>query len=388
MTTFAIVGLGSLTFSGPVQAETMDQLKEKQSEVKDERAEVKSKLSKAEAKVADVLLDVEKLNQEIEQLEDELEYNQEMIERAKEHIDKYEDEIAVVEKEIAELENNIAERFDILKQRATSYQKTGGNVRYMEVLFGAQSFNDFISRVAAVTKITESDTELIKQQEDDKAKVKEYQAEIEEKLTEQREMKGELEGTIELVEEQQKENKENRKSLKKKEKELKDLVAEFEDEDSSLAAIEAEISQDIDRLRTPTSLATLSDKQPKVSGGGNFNSAIEAGLSQTGTRYLSAGKGPGGFDCSGFVSWAYGQAGRSIPSNTGALSGIGQQVDISQAQPGDLIFFDTVGRNGHVGIYLGNGQFLGSQSSTGVAVASLSNSYWSKTFKGHVRRIN
>src|SRR5699024_8022199 len=105
---------------------------------------------------------------------------------------------------------------------------------------------------------------------------------------------------------------------------------------------------------TTNKLTTLSEKtkeKTKVTGGGNFNSAIQAGLSQTGTRYLTAGKTPGGFDCSGFVSWAFGQAGRTIPSSTAQLRSLGQKVSYSQAQPGDLIFFDTVGRDGHVGIY-------------------------------------
>lgn len=395
MSTFALVGLGSLIFSSSVQADTVDDLKAKQSEVKDERSEIKKDLSKAESKVADVLIDLEELNEEIDSLEEELVYNKEMMEKAENQIVKFEEDIAIIEERVAELEENIAERFETLKQRATSYQKTGGNVGYMEVLFGAKSFNDFISRVSAVMKITDSDTELINQQEVDKTEVKKHQAEIEEKLIEQKEAQLELEGMKDLIVEQQAENKENQKVLKKKEAKLNKLVAELEDEDSSLATIEAEVNRNIDRLRSPVASnsnpKTVSNNNPIVGGGGNFNSAIEAGFSQRGAPYVGAGKGPGGFDCSGFVSWAYGEAGYSIPSNTGQLSGIGQSVPYSQAQPGDLIFFDTTGgpgSNGHVGIYLGNGQFLGSQSSTGVAVASLSNSYWSRTFNGHVRRIN
>src|SRR5699024_11279505 len=65
-------------------------------------------------------------------------------------------------------------------------------------------------------------------------------------------------------------------------------------------------------------------RNSKPSAGGG--SAISAGKSRIGDPYVWGGKDPGGFDCSGFVSWAYGQAGKSIPSNTGALSGTGTKV--------------------------------------------------------------
>lgn len=418
LTTFAVVGFGSLLVSEPAQAETIDDLKTKQSKVKDERAEIKKDLSEADAKVADVLIDLKEINNEISRLNDELNHNEEMIEKAEGNIAKTEKTIEEIEGEIDRLEKVIEERFDILKERASSYQKTGGNVGYMEVLFGSTSFNDFISRVSAVTKITESDAELIKRQEEDKAQVEIHQAEVEVQLNEHLDMKLELEGMKELIKEQQEETKENKKKLKKKEKELTSLVKELKTEDSTLSALESQINQNISSLQTPVTVATTSNNNNDNSNNNtnsssntndnlttvakssdtsndtpskpspNSSSAIEAGHSQVGTSYKSGGKNPSGFDCSGFVSWAYGQTGKSIPSSTQLLRGMGQKVSLSEAQPGDLIFFDTNRPDGHVGIYLGNGQFIGSQSSTGVAVASLSNSYWSKTFDGHVRRIN
>src|SRR5699024_5803178 len=108
-----------------------------------------------------------------------------------------------------------------------------------------------------------------------------------------------------------------------------------------------------------------------VFGGGRTQSDIENGY----------------FDCSGFVSWSYSQEGVSLPASTGGLANSGKKVSYSEAQPGDLVFFDTYKKNGHVGIYLGNGQFIGSQDSTGVAKVDMSNPYWSKHFHGHVRRV-
>ena len=60
---------------------------------------------------------------------------------------------------------------------------------------------------------------------------------------------------------------------------------------------------------------------------------------------------------------------------------------MSEAQPGDLVFFDTYKIDGHVGIYLGGGKFIGSQSSTGIAIADLTSGFYKKKFNGRVMRI-
>ncbi|MED4403272.1 NlpC/P60 family protein [Metabacillus fastidiosus] len=97
----------------------------------------------------------------------------------------------------------------------------------------------------------------------------------------------------------------------------------------------------------------------------------------------------GRFDCSGFVYWAFREAGIDIgpTGNTDTLKNKGTRVSTSEMQPGDLVFFDTYKKDGHVGIYVGNGKFIGSQGSTGVAIANMSSGYWAEKFNGRVVRI-
>lgn len=99
----------------------------------------------------------------------------------------------------------------------------------------------------------------------------------------------------------------------------------------------------------------------------------------------------GRLDCSSFVHWAYKQNGIDLgpltSTSTETLNKIGRPISITEMKVGDIIFWNTYKRDGHVGIYIGNGQFIGAQSSTGVAIESLSNSYWQGVFSGHVRRI-
>jgi cell wall-associated NlpC family hydrolase len=85
--------------------------------------------------------------------------------------------------------------------------------------------------------------------------------------------------------------------------------------------------------------------------------AVNFAVGELGTPYVWGGSAPGGFDCSGLVIWAFAQAGRSgLPHYTGALWSSGTRIS-SQADlaPGDLVFFHGLG---HMGIYIGNGQFV------------------------------
>jgi cell wall-associated NlpC family hydrolase len=111
---------------------------------------------------------------------------------------------------------------------------------------------------------------------------------------------------------------------------------------------------------------------------------VGVALSQLNTPYVWAGAAPGGFDCSGLVMWAYSQVGVSLPHSTYAQWGYGVSVSRDQLQPGDLVFFDGLG---HVGIYIGGGQFVHAPHTGDVVkISSLDESWYASTFVG-ARRI-
>jgi cell wall-associated NlpC family hydrolase len=97
-----------------------------------------------------------------------------------------------------------------------------------------------------------------------------------------------------------------------------------------------------------------------------------------------------GLDCSGFVKLVYQQTtGLLLPRNASEMSKLGDAVQTDDLQPGDLVFYNTLRRaNSHVGIYIGEGQFVHSPSRGGrVRVESMAGTYWKKRFDGAKRLV-
>lgn len=106
-----------------------------------------------------------------------------------------------------------------------------------------------------------------------------------------------------------------------------------------------------------------------------------------GYPYVYGGSSPSGFDCSGFVQYIYRQFGYSINRTATAQLSNGYSVSYDDLCPGDLVFFGYGASASHVGMYIGNGMIVHAQnSSTGVVITSLSDSWYASRYIG-ARRI-
>ncbi|WP_299018051.1 NlpC/P60 family protein [uncultured Photobacterium sp.] len=109
-----------------------------------------------------------------------------------------------------------------------------------------------------------------------------------------------------------------------------------------------------------------------------FNVVYE---SWKGTPYRLGGSNKRGIDCSAFVQVGYSTVfNLKLPRTTGELVKMGQWIPLVEAEEGDLVFFKTGRRLRHVGIYLGNFEFLHASTSRGVIISRLDNPYWRGTF--------
>ena len=95
---------------------------------------------------------------------------------------------------------------------------------------------------------------------------------------------------------------------------------------------------------------------PSPGGTGEGEIAVQAALTRVGSPYSWGAAGPGAFDCSGLVMWAYQQAGIALPHSSQALASGGMPVSRDQLQPGDVVNFYSDAS--HTGLYVGNGMMV------------------------------
>lgn len=385
--TTVTLGVGSLFTVSPVNAESIQNIEsnivsvqQQLSSLQAQRSEVEAQIQKIEQAIADNSAKIESTNAQIAETQTEIEQ---------------------LNSAIAEIEERIVARNETLKARAVSYQASGGQLSYLEVVLGSKNFGDFIDRVGAVATIIDADREMIEAHEADKKEVEEKYKEVEQKLNGLNSMKVELEGMQAQIAEQKANNEALRAQLVNQEN---DSIAEI----SSLQQQKAELQAAAAAAKTtaPSKSQAGTSKGTSVSNSSSIlvsntavpsdaiSTVINAGYKYIGNSVYVFGGGRtasdianGRFDCSGFVSWAFSQAGIRVGASTDSLKGTGTPVSVSEMRPGDMVFFNTYKQDGHVGIYIGGGKFIGSQSSTGVAIANMSSGYWANTFNGRVMRV-
>jgi len=126
----------------------------------------------------------------------------------------------------------------------------------------------------------------------------------------------------------------------------------------------------------------------KASSKVNYQSQLETEFQRyKNTPYKYGGTDKRGFDCSGFVNTVYQNAFKlNLPRTTSEMSKMGVKIKRNQLKIGDLVFFKPSKKYMHVGIYVGNNQFIHSSTSKGVIKSNLDNVYWTKKYR-FARRI-
>lgn len=144
-------------------------------------------------------------------------------------------------------------------------------------------------------------------------------------------------------------------SLSQQERDAADAAQEQANA-SANAAAPAEAASRSDARTDLAATSSAAESAPSApAGSGAAAVAVAAALSKVGSPYVYGAAGPNAFDCSGLTSWAWAQAGVSIPRTSGGQAGL-PSVPLSQLQPGDLVtYYSPVS---HVAMYIGNGQVV------------------------------
>jgi cell wall-associated NlpC family hydrolase len=142
-------------------------------------------------------------------------------------------------------------------------------------------------------------------------------------------------------------------------------------------------------IKTPSDTETISDNGNKASRGAisKGNEVVNYAYKFLGKPYAYGATGPNAFDCSGLTQYVYNKFGVDISRTTYTQVEEGTKVKRSELRAGDLVFFNTEGSISHVGIYIGDGEFIHApRTGKPVMVSSLSDGYYSARY-ATARRI-
>ncbi|MBC2169782.1 LysM peptidoglycan-binding domain-containing protein [Listeria booriae] len=136
-----------------------------------------------------------------------------------------------------------------------------------------------------------------------------------------------------------------------------------------------------------SSSSNTNNNSNSSSSSASYSSLINEAEKHLGKAYSWGGNGPSTFDCSGYTKYVFAKLGISIPRTSGSQYAAATKISASQAQPGDLVFFNYGSGIAHVGIYVGNGQMINAQDN-GVKYDNITSGYWAKYLVGYGRVAN
>ncbi|MBJ8071934.1 NlpC/P60 family protein [Bacillus cereus] len=380
------------------------------------------------------------LNKTIQGLDKSVQENASKLDETTKKVSDTEQLIENKNKDIAELQTKIAKREELLRKRLVALQEQPNTNVVTEVLVNSKNIADLVDRLNSVSKILESDEDIMKTQQEDQTNVKKDVETVKEKQKELKEAQAQIEtAKKELdVEKEKKATAVNDlsgkmdtvvTSMTSTEGQLKDLEKQAlqlqriaEEEAQAKAAQEAAAQKQAEQAAkeaqaqqaapaqqaspaqapaqqaAPANNAGQAQKEepkkeapkkeaPKKEKPAPAPTPPAPGVIGKAQQYLgmpyvwgSASPSNGGFDCSGFISYVFGVGRQDVAGYWNSVS------KVSSPQPGDLVFFQGTYKAGpsHIGIYVGNDQMIHA-GDKGIAYSSLSSSYNQKHFLGYGR---
>ncbi len=380
------------------------------------------------------------LNKTIQGLDKSVQENAAKLDETTKKVSDTEQLIEKKNKDIAELQTKIAKREELLRKRLVALQEQPNTNVVTEVLVNSKNVADLVDRLTSVSKILESDEDIMKTQQEDQASVKKDVATVKEKQKELKEAQAQIE-TAKKELDAEKEKKaaavndlsgkmdtvvtsmtSTEGQLKELEKQALQLQRIAEEEAQAKAAQEAAAQKQAEQAakaaQAQPAQAPAEQAAPANNGGQaqkeepkkeepkkeepkkeapkaekktpEQNSAPtppDTGVIGKAKQYLgkpyvwgSASPSNGGFDCSGFISYIFGVGRQDVRGYWNSVS------KVDSPQPGDLVFFQGTYKAGpsHIGIYVGNGQMIHA-SDKGIAYGDINSSYNQKHFLGYGR---
>lgn len=255
---------------------------------------------------------------------------------------------------------------------------TGGETSTLEILLGATSLSDFLSRTDTVNRVSKQDLRIVLEIKAAKAEMKKREAALEKAQARQAAVVADLAAQKASIEGQLAERQQLLSTIKSQ-------IAAIEAAEARRQARARELAEQ--RLQNaPATTPSSGPPETFIDGEtppAQYGGVVGIAMRYLGVPYVWGGASPSGFDCSGFSMYVYAQVGVSLPHNAAMQYGYGSPVARAQLAPGDLVFFNGLGHNG---IYIGGGQFIHSPHTGDVVKISPITGWYSSTWVG-ARRL-
>jgi cell wall-associated NlpC family hydrolase len=311
---------------------------------------------------------------QIQELDSNLEHVIEAYNSAQVELDKIVAEQKLNEKRLRIARSNLGAAQGTLEERLIQLYQNG-SPDLVEVLLGSSSLDEILDGLDTAARVSDQDAQIL-------SEVRKFQAEVEQR-------KAELEKARDHQEDVVAERAARRQQIEETLAQRQELLASIKDQIVQLKEEERRRQARLEEA-AEARLETQSTGGGGGGGGGGgpappskYGGVVGIAMQYLGTPYVYGGSSPSGFDCSGFVMYVFSRVGVSLPRVVSAQYTVGVPVSRSELQPGDIVFFNSLG---HDGIYIGGNQFIHSPHTGDVVKIDSITGYYSSGYVG-ARRV-
>ena len=355
--TFFVVAMAALTAASPLHASP-------------------GSVSSKQAEAQSVLSQIQGLDANLERAVDA--YN-----LANEKLAGIEGDLRENKSELKLARSNLRHAQKMLNQNLVEMYTSGGKQdNGLEVLLGATSMDNLLTRIDTMNRVSDQSTDVLRQVKTFRTKVRVQRARLQKAHVEQARLVAERSAERASIEGQLASRRQMLSSIKD---EIASMQAAEQARQAQLAAqARARLSANGVAVLNASAGAVTEPVGPVYTPPpSKYGGVVGIAMQYLGVPYVYGGASPSGFDCSGLVMYVFNQIGVSLPHNAAAQYGYGMPVSRDQLQAGDLVFFNGLG---HVGIYIGGGQFIHAPHTGDVVKISSLSGWYSSTFVG-ARRL-
>ena len=360
-TAIAMASILSLGFTGSLAtAASISELNKQKENIEGKKSEIQSEINEASKKLDELEKKQAGLKSEMEEIDLEIQDAEAKINETNDKIKETNKEIKMLQGEIQTIEERIEKRNELLKDRARALQ-ANGKINYLDVILGAQSFTDLISRISAVSTILEADKSIIEEQKEDLKLLEESKEKLEKDKKKIEALKTELELTKKALKKKKKEKDKIYKKLKEEQNQVEEYFMDLHEQQKVYAGQEAAIKKAIELEKQRQKEAA----KLKSSGGMFIRPTSGPVTSEFGPRW---GSHHYGIDIGGAHGDPVYAAADGVVSNSYYSSSYGNVIFITHYINGrtyQTVYAHLASRAVSTGATVKKGQYIGAKGTTG-----------------------